>query len=173
MRIAVLSNIYGNKYALKSVLDQIETQHVHELVILGNSIGFGPHNFQILNMLRKQSILYHLKGKIEEGMFSDKHINKLNLHLANTMVKAKQKLDDESKSFLDNAPNHFLHQGEYFFLPSPELFPDRLINEEETVLLCLKKHDHPYIISSCNHSCFVLEYDGKNKPQIIVKKDMP
>lgn len=170
MRIAVLSNIYGNKYALKSVLDQIEEQEVDELVILGNSTGFGPHNFQILKMLRQQRILYHLKGKLEEGMFSDKQINKLNLHLANTMIDAKQNLDDESKSFLDSAPNTFLHDKKYFFMPSPETFPDRMINEVETILISLKKHNHKVTISSCNHSSFVLEYDKKNEPVINLKR---
>ncbi|PCJ62012.1 MAG: hypothetical protein COA79_04820 [Planctomycetota bacterium] len=172
MKIAVLSNIYGNKYALKKVLDQIETQDIDQLVILGNSIGFGPHNFQILNMLRSQNILYHLKGKIEEGMFSDKQINKLNLHLANSMIKAKQKLDEESKSFLDNAPNHFLHNEKYFFIPSPETFPDRLINEEESIILCLKKFNHRITISSCNHTNFAFEYDGTNPPTKIVKRKL-
>lgn len=50
-RIAIISDIHGNKYALESVLNDIKKQSVDEVICLGDSIDIGPHSRECIDLL--------------------------------------------------------------------------------------------------------------------------
>ena len=43
MRIAIISDIHGNLEALQTVLSHIRKQKVHEIICLGDVIGYGAN----------------------------------------------------------------------------------------------------------------------------------
>lgn len=70
MKIAVFSDIHGNKYALKGILNDIKRNNIDEIYCLGDVIGLGPNPKQCLDMIIKNKVqmvlgnheLYCLKG---------------------------------------------------------------------------------------------------------------
>ena len=42
MRIAIISDIHGNREALQSVLDFLDHQNVDRILCLGDVVGYGP-----------------------------------------------------------------------------------------------------------------------------------
>ncbi len=69
-KIALITDIHGNKYALESVLEDIKRQNVDEIICLGDTISIGPYSKECIDMLIDNNIksvlgnheLYLLKG---------------------------------------------------------------------------------------------------------------
>lgn len=69
-RIALITDVHGNKYALEAVLKDIQKQEVDEIICLGDTIDIGPHSKECVDMLIDNNIksilgnheLYLLRG---------------------------------------------------------------------------------------------------------------
>lgn len=57
MKIAVISDIHGNIYALDSVLADIETKDVDITVCTGDLVGYGTRPNEVIETLKKNKIL--------------------------------------------------------------------------------------------------------------------
>ncbi len=73
MRIAVISDIHGNYEALKSVIEDIQTQKIDKIFCLGDTIGKGVHLRECLDLVRKHcdvvlmgNVDYRYSGNPEE-----------------------------------------------------------------------------------------------------------
>lgn len=64
MKIAVLSDIHGNCYALEPVLKAIRAQGIDQLFILGDFVGYYYHPNQVLEMVDSFN-LFMIKGNHE------------------------------------------------------------------------------------------------------------
>jgi putative phosphoesterase len=53
MKVAVISDIHGNLYALERVIEAIEREAPGEIVCLGDVIAFGPQPREVLRRLRE------------------------------------------------------------------------------------------------------------------------
>lgn len=58
MRIAFISDIHGNFTAFQSVLADIETQSIDQIVCLGDTVTMGPQPRETLDVLRKLNCAY-------------------------------------------------------------------------------------------------------------------
>ena len=65
---AVISDIHGNLEALRAVLADIETQHVDEIVCLGDIVGYGPNPVECVNIVRK-TCRWSLCGNHDAALF--------------------------------------------------------------------------------------------------------
>lgn len=69
-RIALITDIHGNLEALESILKDIKTQNVDEIMCLGDTIGIGPSSKECVDLLIENNIksvlgnheIYLLKG---------------------------------------------------------------------------------------------------------------
>jgi putative phosphoesterase len=52
VKVAVISDIHGNLYALERVLDQIDHEGPYQIVCLGDVIAFGPQPVDVLHRIR-------------------------------------------------------------------------------------------------------------------------
>lgn len=52
MKVAVISDIHGNLYALERVVEQIDREGTDRIVCLGDVIAFGPQPVQVLRLVR-------------------------------------------------------------------------------------------------------------------------
>ena len=52
MKIAILSDIHGNCFALKSVLDAVEKNGIETLIIAGDFIGYYFWPVKVFNLLK-------------------------------------------------------------------------------------------------------------------------
>jgi len=57
MKIAVISDIHGNKYALESVLNDINTRNVDSIISTGDLVGYMPFSNEVIDMIRKHKII--------------------------------------------------------------------------------------------------------------------
>lgn len=107
MKIAVLSDIHGNQYALEKVLSAAKKEKIEKLLILGDIVGYYYHPDKVLAQLKEwdfrlikgnhEELLRSLiSGKINESTISTKYGNGLN--------KAIERLSQEDIDFLINAP---------------------------------------------------------------------
>lgn len=71
MRIACISDIHGNIYALNKVLESIDENQVDQIVCLGDLTGYGPHPNEAVALIRRRKILC-LKGNYDASVVENK-----------------------------------------------------------------------------------------------------
>lgn len=57
MKIAVISDIHSNIYALESVLDDIKNRDIDLIACTGDLVGYGTRPNEVINTIRKNRIL--------------------------------------------------------------------------------------------------------------------
>jgi predicted phosphodiesterase len=67
MKIAVISDIHANLYALKEVAKDIVSQKIETIYCLGDVVGYGPHPQECLEMVSKYA-KECVKGNHEDAM---------------------------------------------------------------------------------------------------------
>ena len=108
MKIAILSDIHGNQYALKQVLDCARRDNIEQLYILGDFVGYYYSPEVVLSMLKDwqfsaikgnhEDILDGLlKGSLDKQLIQNKYGNGHN--------KAISNLSKDRKEFLINLPS--------------------------------------------------------------------
>lgn len=97
MRIAAISDIHGNLYALMKVLEDIDQQKVDLIVCLGDLVGYGPHPNEVIALIRRRK-LPCIKGNYDasvvDGDFTyirDTHINSFALPWTIQEIRASNK----------------------------------------------------------------------------------
>ena len=102
MRIAVFSDIHGNREALTSIIEDIKNEKINEIICLGDTIGIGPNPKECMDLIINNNIkmvlgnheLYYLKGTDiddEMGEGEIKHQNWI-----------KEQITDSQKQYLEN-----------------------------------------------------------------------
>ena len=56
MKIAVMSDIHGNIYALMKTLEDIDEQRVDKIICLGDLVGYGPHPNEVIALIKRREI---------------------------------------------------------------------------------------------------------------------
>lgn len=105
MKIAVISDIHANIYALMTVLSDIDSEKVDTIVCLGDLVGYGPHPNEVISTIRRRNILC-LKGNYDSSVvdneFSFIRENPINSF---SMPWAVNELREENRIFLNNLPS--------------------------------------------------------------------
>ena len=57
MRIAVISDIHSNIYALQSVFDDIDNRNIDLVACTGDLVGYGTKPNEVINLIRKNKVL--------------------------------------------------------------------------------------------------------------------
>lgn len=71
MKIAIFSDIHGNKQALDKILQDIEKQRVEQIFCLGDLVGYGPRPNEVIETIREVDIPT-VMGNYDEGIGYDK-----------------------------------------------------------------------------------------------------
>ena len=109
MKIAVIGDIHGNKYALLSVLEHIEKKDVDFIVSTGDLVGYMPYPNEVIDLIRKHKIIV-VQGNHDKVIAESK---KISLEEINNMTALEiQKnasatftnwcISDENRKFLKN-----------------------------------------------------------------------
>lgn len=59
MKIAIISDIHANVYALINLLEDIDIEKVDTIICLGDLVGYGPHPNEVISMIRRRSYSLH------------------------------------------------------------------------------------------------------------------
>jgi putative phosphoesterase len=107
MKIGVLSDIHGNHYALKEVLNDARLENVNRLIILGDLVGYYYYPNLVLDLISEWGFDI-IKGNHEEILFNildhPKSIELINNKYGTGHQCAIDKLNDIQLNFLRSLP---------------------------------------------------------------------
>jgi predicted phosphodiesterase len=106
-RVAVLSDIHGNHYALTSVLDAIQQQEIEKIIVAGDSTGPIMQNQVFKTLMEKKAIMIRGNGekrivRKKRGLISDNVWNQTS-YAGNRWIY--NDLDPAIKNFLEFIPD--------------------------------------------------------------------
>ncbi len=112
MKIAIISDIHGNIYALKNVLKDIELENCQKIFCLGDLAMAGPEPSKTLSKIKELSDskdFYIIQGNTDKmlSVFSidtKNAIQKTNEIMSNAYENDSKILTNEEKNFLANLP---------------------------------------------------------------------
>ncbi len=152
MRIACISDIHGNVYALEKALDYINTLHIDEIIFIGDAVGYIP-GVQALERLKTLNITC-LMGNHEDMLLNNTYTAvKDNVYMHNETRKRAQGFDLE---YIRSWSADLYKEQIAFFHASPNdplngyIYPDTdlsvLHNLPDGVRYCVMGHTHrPFI----------------------------
>lgn len=110
MRIAVISDIHSNIYALESVLDDIENRNVDLIACTGDLVGYGTRPNEVINTIRKNKVVT-IMGNYDDAIGNYKIVCGCDYkdpkdaeNAGLSMHFTSSETTDENKKYLSNLP---------------------------------------------------------------------
>ena len=107
MKIAILSDIHGNFYALYEVIKELNRLEIEKILCLGDSIGYYYHPKKVLDILKQYDCEW-IRGNHEEMLINliDGEIseNTIKQKYGDGLIIAKQVLSKEQIFFIRDLP---------------------------------------------------------------------
>lgn len=180
-KIAIISDIHGNIYALDAVLKDIKKQEIEMIYCLGDMVGIGPFSNEVLETLFTMDNIRMITGNHEESILSivnnqeypKSRINVISHHewISNRINKdyidALSKLPRQINEIFNGTAVQFIHYPmnpssysdpiskdpfDKIGMPTVENF-SKLIDLKNTDLVCFG-HDHSHHLFTCNDTTF-------------------
>lgn len=165
MKLAIISDIHGNLYALMKVLEDIDDQKVDLTVCLGDLVGYGPHPNEVVSMIKRRNIPC-IKGNYDasvvDGDFTyirETNINSFALPWAVNEVRAA------NKYYLDNLPTSmtfdFNRKKIKLVHGSPNAVNEYLLEDDSTTAKVMESLDEDILICAHTHIPSVKAFGNK------------
>lgn len=172
MKIAVIGDIHGNKYALESVLEHIEKNDVDFIVSTGDLVGYMPYPNEVINLIRKHKILVvqgnHDKVIAESKKISLEEINNMtSLEIQKNASAAFTNwcISDENRKFLENLSSKLILEcGDRKLIivhGSPMRIDEYLYENEDNLTQLSEKISEDIIICGHTHIPYFRNINGK------------
>ena len=114
MKIAVISDIHSNIYALNEVLFDIKNKDVDVIVCTGDLVGYGTRPNEVIETLKKEKILT-IMGNYDEAIGNSKIVcgcdysNPKDLKNASLSIEFTNKeIKKENREYLKNLPKEII-----------------------------------------------------------------
>lgn len=165
MKIAAISDIHGNIYALMKVLEDIDSEKVDKIICLGDLVGYGPHPNECLALIRRREIPC-IKGNYDasvvDGDFTyirNTQINSFSLPWACNEVRASHKY------YLDSLPKNLKYTINdvriIFTHGSPNKINEYLFENESNTNKVMESFNGDVLVCAHTHIPYSREYDNK------------
>lgn len=99
MRYAIIADIHSNLEAFQTVLADIKTQNVQQIVCLGDVVGYNANPKECLDMVRAMNIPV-VKGNHDEYCSSNDHLDGFNPHAAEAVIWTRNQLTENDRQWL-------------------------------------------------------------------------
>ncbi|MFH1215089.1 MAG: metallophosphoesterase family protein [Pseudomonadota bacterium] len=134
MRLAIISDIHGNYRALQSVLEDIDSIGVDDIISLGDNIGYGPEPEEVVQALLERKI-DSVMGNHELGLASDSAFQRLNPAPRHSLELTRQLMGKKSLQFSISRPPFLVrHKARFVHGCPPASITAYLWNPTETRL---------------------------------------
>ncbi len=165
MRIACISDIHGNIYALNRVLESIEDNNADLVICLGDLTGYGPHPNEVVALVRRRKILC-LKGNYDisvvENTFNyirDTSINSFSLPWTNEELRASHKFYLQS---LPESLSLVFHGKSILFVHgSPRKINEYIHADSSDALEIMKELKEDILVCAHTHKPLIQDICGK------------
>ncbi len=99
MRYAIIADIHGNLEAFQTVLDDIKSQNIQQVVCLGDVVGYNANPKQCLDIVRGMNIPV-VKGNHDEYCSTDDALEGFNPHAAEAVLWTRNQLTADDRQWL-------------------------------------------------------------------------
>lgn len=165
MRVAIISDIHGNLYALMKVLEDIEDQKADCTICLGDLTGYGPHPNEVISLIRRKNILC-LKGNYDASVVDESYT-----YIRETSTNSfslpwtVNELRASNKFYLDSLPKTMTLEFEgkkiKFVHGSPNAINEYLLEKEENTAKVMENLDEDVLVCAHTHIPSVKEFGTK------------
>jgi len=103
MRIAFISDIHGNLNAFQSVLADINSQNIDQIVCLGDIVTMGPQPVEVLNILKEMDCLF-IKGNHDSAVLDPESAAEYEItqYLIPDLYWCREQLTTDDLKFIDS-----------------------------------------------------------------------
>jgi predicted phosphodiesterase len=150
MRIAIVSDIHGNRHAFDAVLDAIEASDCEEMWCLGDLVGYGADPDACVDLARRHAAVC-LAGNHDLGVRGDLPLEQFSRGAALAAKWTQETIRPETREYLDQLEPSNLDEEVGLYHASPRdpvweyvLSPlqAELCLDEQRHRLCLIGHSH-------------------------------
>ncbi|RJQ78574.1 MAG: metallophosphoesterase [Desulfobacteraceae bacterium] len=113
MKLAVFSDVHGNQEAFQKVLADAESLGLHDMICLGDCIGYGPEPEAVIEEVRRRKIPAII-GNHEMAVIDRIHLNWFNLKARESLEKTLTMLSAASMAFIKALPYSRVMSGARF-----------------------------------------------------------
>lgn len=165
MKIAIISDIHSNIYALMNVLEEIDYEKVDTIICLGDLVGYGPHPNEVVSMIKRRHILC-IKGNYDTSVVENKYsyirennINNFSLEWTVNELRA------ENRYYLDNLPTsislNICNKKLLFVHGSPNKINEYLLEDDDNTLEIMNNISEDILICAHTHIPMSKSFDEK------------
>lgn len=165
MKLAVISDIHSNIYALRSVLEDIDEEKADALICLGDLVGYGPHPNESVSTIRRRHILC-IKGNYDASV-TDNDFSYIRENPVNsfTLPWTVNELREENRLYLESLPDkislNICGKNILFVHGSPLKINEYLYENEKNTEDIMNNLNHDVLICGHTHLPGIKEFKGK------------
>lgn len=162
MKLAVFSDIHGNREAFRSVLADAETLKLHEMACLGDCIGYGPEPEEVIEEIRRRSIPT-IVGNHEMAVIDRGHLDWFNIRARESLIKTLTMLSAASMAFIKNLPYSRVMFGARFVHGYPPDSAQTYLFQKASPQLkkTFEAMAEPICFVGHTHNLEIIRYDGR------------
>ena len=155
MKIAVISDIHANIYALMNILEDIDYQKVDTIICLGDLVGYGPHPNEVVSTIRRRNILC-IKGNYDSAVVDNQYsyIRETDLN-SFSLPWTVNELREENRVYLNNLPNsltlNIANKKILFVHGSPNKVNEYLLENSENTAKVMEELNEDVLVCAHTH----------------------
>jgi diadenosine tetraphosphatase ApaH/serine/threonine PP2A family protein phosphatase len=150
MRIAVISDIHANLYALEAVLAEIDRERRDELWCLGDLVGYGPHPNEVTEIVAARVDLC-LIGNHDLVALGRIDVREFNPDAAAAARWTAGAMTSETRSFLESLEPSATREGVELYHASPLDPVWEYVLSGEAALAALEVTEAPVVLVGHSH----------------------
>ena len=165
MRIAAISDVHGNLYALMRVLESIDSENIDTIICLGDLVGYGSQPNEVISLIRKRHILC-IKGNYDNSV-----IDKGFTYIRDTAINSfslpwtVEELRTSNKYFLENQPDRIslnIQNKEIVFVHgSQRKINEYLTHDYENLEEVMTEFNGDILVCAHTHIPYLKEFKDK------------
>lgn len=165
MKIAVISDIHANIYALINILENIDDEKVDTIICLGDLVGYGPHPNEVISMIRRRNILC-IKGNYDSSVV-DNEYSYIRENAVNSfsLPWTVNELREENRIFLENLPStltlNIANKNLLFVHGSPDKINEYLLEDGHNTSNIINSISEDILICAHTHIPAIKEFGNK------------
>jgi diadenosine tetraphosphatase ApaH/serine/threonine PP2A family protein phosphatase len=161
VRVAVISDVHANLYALEAVLGEIDREPPDAVWCLGDTVGYGPRPNECCDLVRERAdrVLIGNHDLVALGS-ADVALNEFNPEAAAASVWTSEQLSEQSRSFLEGLEPSAEIDGVQLFHGSPRDPVWEYVLTEEVAVESLTMTTAPLVLVGHTHVATALVLDG-------------
>jgi diadenosine tetraphosphatase ApaH/serine/threonine PP2A family protein phosphatase len=160
MRVAVISDVHGNRHALDAVLAEIGEESVDAVWCLGDTVGYGPQPNECCRLVREHADLC-LVGNHDLVALGELTVSDFNEEAAAAAVWTREALTDDSRAFLRSLEPQATVDGVELFHASARDPVWEYVLSDETARTTFELTTASLVLVGHSHVALALTVDGQ------------